>query len=415
MKRNEIEIMAPAGSYESLMAAIQGGADSVYFGVEQLNMRAASSNNFTIDDLRNIVSICKKNNLKSYLTVNVVVYDHEIEQMHKIIDAAVESGITAVIASDLSVINYASKAGIEVHLSTQLNITNIESLKFYAQWADVAVLARELNLSQVLHIYQNIREQNITGPKGELIKIEMFAHGALCMAISGKCYLSLHENNKSANRGECYQTCRKSYLATSMETGYELEIDNEYIMSPKDLCTIGFLDKLIEAGVRVLKIEGRARSAEYVKEVSSCYSEAVTAIADGTFSREKTEAWRTSLATVFNRGFWDGYYLGQTMGEWNTNYGSSATKRKIYIGKITNYFTKLGVAEIKLENGDLNKGDNIIITGPTTGVVEYEVDEIRVDLKVAENALKGELCSIVAPDYLRRSDKVYKMVDAILP
>lgn len=413
MKRNEIEIMAPAGSYESLMAAIQGGADSVYFGVEQLNMRAASSNNFTIDDLRNIVSICKKNNLKSYLTVNVVVYDHEIEQMHRIIDAAVESGITAVIASDLSVINYASKAGIEVHLSTQLNITNIESLKFYAQWADVAVLARELNLSQVRHIFESIREQNITGPKGELVKIEMFAHGALCMAVSGKCYLSLHENNKSANRGECYQTCRKSYLATSMETGYELEIDNEYIMSPKDLCTIGFLDRLIEAGVRVLKIEGRARSAEYVKEVSSCYSEAVEAIADGTFSREKTDAWRTRLATVFNRGFWDGYYLGQTMGEWNTNYGSSATKRKIYIGKITNYFTKLGVAEIKLENGDLAIGDNIIITGPTTGVVEYEVNEIRVDLKVSENALKGELCSIVAPDYLRRSDKVYKMVDAV--
>ncbi len=412
MKRNEIEIMAPAGSYESLMAAIQGGADSVYFGVEQLNMRAASSNNFTIDDLHKIVTICKKNNLKSYLTVNVVVYDHEIEQMHKIIDAAVESGITAVIASDLSVINYAYKAGIEVHLSTQLNITNIESLKFYAQWADVAVLARELNLSQVSHIFQNIREQNITGPKGELIKIEMFVHGALCMAISGKCYLSLHENNKSANRGECYQTCRKSYLATSMESGYELEIDNEYIMSPKDLCTIGFVDKLIEAGVRVLKIEGRARSAEYVKEVSSCYSEAVMAVEDGTFSREKTDAWRTRLATVFNRGFWDGYYLGQTMGEWNTNYGSSATIRKIYIGKITNYFTKLGVAEIKLENGNLNKGDNIIITGPTTGVVEYEVDEIRVDLKVAENALKGELCSIKSPDYLRRSDKVYKMVDA---
>jgi putative protease len=412
MKRDEIEIMAPAGSYESLMAAIQGGADSVYFGVEQLNMRAASSNNFTIDDLRNIVSICKKNNLKSYLTVNVVVYDHEIEQMHRIIDAAVESGVTAVIASDLSVINYASIAGIEVHLSTQLNITNIESLKFYAQWADVAVLARELNLSQVRHIFDSIHEQNITGPKGDLVKIEMFAHGALCMAVSGKCYLSLHENNKSANRGECYQTCRKSYLATSMETGYELEIDNEYIMSPKDLCTIGFLDRLIEAGVRVLKIEGRARSAEYVKEVSSCYSEAVEAIVDGTFSREKTDEWRTRLATVFNRGFWDGYYLGQTMGEWNTNYGSSATKRKIYIGKITNYFTKLGVAEIKLENGDLAIGDNIIITGPTTGVIEYEVNEIRVDLKVSENALKGELCSIVAPDYLRRSDKVYKMVDA---
>ena len=412
MKRTEIEVMAPAGSYESLMAAIQGGADSVYFGVEQLNMRAASSNNFTIEDLRNIVSICKKNKIKSYLTVNVVVYDHEIEQMHRIIDAAVESGITAVIASDLSVINYASAAGIEIHLSTQLNITNIEALKFYAKWADVVVLARELNLDQVAHVYNSIREQNITGPKGELIKIEMFAHGALCMAISGKCYLSLHENNKSANRGECYQTCRKSYVATNKESGYEIEIDNEYIMSPKDLCTIGFTDKMIEAGVRVLKIEGRARSAEYVKEVSSCYDEALKAIEAGTFSRDKIELWRIRLATVFNRGFWDGYYLGQTMGEWNTNYGSSATKRKIYLGKITNYFTKLNVAEIKLENGDLNKGDIILITGPTTGVVEYTVDEIRVDLKVAENALKGELCSIKTPDFLRRSDKVYKWVDS---
>jgi putative protease len=412
MKRNDIEIMAPAGSYESLMAAIQGGADSVYFGVEQLNMRAASSNNFTIDDLRNIVAICKKNGLKSYLTVNVVVYDHEIEQMHRIIDAAVENGITAVIASDLSVINYAFDAGIEVHLSTQLNITNIEALKFYARWADVVVLARELNLDQVKHVYDSILEQNITGPAGNLIKIEMFAHGALCMAISGKCYLSLHENNKSANRGECYQTCRKSYLATNMESGYELEIDNKYIMSPKDLCTIGFVDKMIDAGVRVLKIEGRARSAEYVKEVSSCYNEAIISIEDGTFDRDKTDAWRVRLSTVFNRGFWDGYYLGQTMGEWNTNYGSSATKRKVYLGKITNYFTKLNVAEIKLENGDLNKGDVILITGPTTGVIEYLVDEIRVDLKVAETALKGELCSIKAPDFLRRSDKVYKWVDS---
>jgi len=412
MKRNEIEIMAPAGSYESLMAAIQGGADSVYFGVEQLNMRAASSNNFTIEDLRKIVSICKQNGLKSYLTVNVVVYDHEIEQMHRIIDAAVESDITAVIASDLSVINYAFSAGIEIHLSTQLNITNIEALKFHSQWADVAVLARELNLDQVAHIYNCISEQNITGPKGDLIKIEMFAHGALCMAISGKCYLSLHENNKSANRGECYQTCRKSYIATSMESGYEIEIDNEYIMSPKDLCTIGFLDKMIDAGVRVLKIEGRARSAEYVREVSSCYDEAVRSIENGTYNKEKTDAWRARLSTVFNRGFWDGYYLGQKMGEWNTNYGSSATKRKVYLGKITNYFTKLNVAEIKLENGNLNKGDTILITGPTTGVVEYNVDEIRVDLKVTDKALKGELCSIKTPDYLRRSDKVYKWGDA---
>ena len=412
MTRKEIEIMAPAGSYESLIAAIQGGADSVYFGVEQLNMRAASSNNFTIDDLRNISEICKNNGLKSYLTVNVVVYDHEIDQMHRIIDAAVESGIAAVIASDLSVINYASSAGIEIHLSTQLNISNIEALKFYAQWADVVVLARELNLDQVSHISKGIIDQNITGPSGELLKIEMFAHGALCMAISGKCYLSLHENNKSANRGECYQTCRKSYLATNKESGYELEIDNEYIMSPKDLCTIGFLDKMIAAGVRVLKIEGRARSAEYVKEVCSCYNEAVLAIDDGTFNKEKTDIWRTRLSTVFNRGFWDGYYLGQKMGEWNTNYGSSATKRKVYIGKITNYFTKLNVAEIKLENGNLNKGDTILITGPTTGVIEYDVDEIRVDLKVTETALKGELCSIKTPDFLRRSDKVYKWVDS---
>jgi putative protease len=412
MKRKDIEVMAPAGSWESLMAAIQGGADSVYFGVEQLNMRAASSNNFTIADLRKIAAICKENRIKSYLTVNVVVYDHEIEQMHKIIDAAAESDITAVIASDLSVINYASSAGIEVHLSTQLNITNIEALKFYARWADVVVLARELNLDQVGYIFRSISEQNITGPKGDLIKIEMFVHGALCMAISGKCYLSLHENNKSANRGECYQTCRKSYLATNMETGYEIEIDNEYIMSPKDLCTIGFLNKLVNSGVRVLKIEGRARSAEYVREVSSCYNEALMAIEDGTFTREKTDAWKARLSTVFNRGFWDGYYLGQTMGEWNTNYGSSATKRKIYIGKITNYFKKLNVAEIKLENGDLDKGDTILITGPTTGVFEYQVDEIRVDLIVAEKALKGELCSIKTHEYLRRSDKVYKWVDS---
>jgi putative protease len=412
MKRNEIEIMAPAGSYESLMAAIQGGADSVYFGVEQLNMRAASSNNFTLDDLRKIVSICKRNKLKSYLTVNVVVFDNEIEQMHRIIDAAAESGITAIIASDLSVINYAFAAGIEIHLSTQLNITNVESLKFYAQWADVVVLAREMNLDQVMHVYNCIREQNIHGPKGDLIKIEMFAHGALCMAVSGKCYLSLHENNKSANRGECYQTCRKSYLATNTESGYELEIENEYFMSPKDLCTIGFLDKMINSGVRVLKIEGRARSAEYVREVSTCYSEALSAIENGTYSKEKTEAWRTRLSMVFNRGFWDGYYLGQTMGEWNTNYGSSATKRKIYLGKITNYFSKLNVAEIKLETGNLVKGDTILVTGPTTGVVEYQVDEIRVDLKVTEKALKGELCSIKTPDYLRRSDKVYKWVDS---
>jgi putative protease len=411
MNRKDFEIMAPVGSYESLKAAIQGGADSVYFGAEQLNMRAASSNNFSLNDLRMIVSICKQNNIKSYLTVNVVVFDHEIDQMHRIIDVAVESGISAVIASDLAVINYAYTSGIEVHLSTQLNITNIESLRFYSKWADVAVLARELNLQQVKRIYNNITEQKIRGPKGELVKIEMFVHGALCMAVSGKCYLSLHENNKSANRGECYQTCRKSYIVTGKESGYEIEVDNEYIMSPKDLCTIGFLDKMIDAGVRVLKIEGRARSAEYVKEVTSCYNEAIYAILDHSYNKEKIDTFTERLSTVFNRGFWDGYYLGQTMGEWNTNYGSSATKRKIYLGKITNYFTKLNVAEIKLENGDLNIGDVILITGPTTGVVEYTMEEIRVDLKVVEKALKGELCSIKTPDFLRRSDKVYKWVD----
>jgi putative protease len=412
MKRKDVEIMAPAGSYESLMAAIQGNADSVYFGAEQLNMRAASSNNFNLEDLRTIASICKKNGLRSYITVNVVVYDGEIKQMQRIIDASVESGISAVIASDLAVINYAFAAGIEVHLSTQLNITNIEALKFYSQWADVVVLARELNLDQVRYIYDSIREQNIRGPKGDLIKIEMFVHGALCMAVSGKCYLSLHENDKSANRGECYQTCRKSYLVTSKESGYELEIDNEYIMSPKDLCTIGFLDKIIEAGVTVFKIEGRARSSEYVKEVTSCYNEAVSAIEKGTYSKEKTEAWRERLSKVFNRGFWDGYYLGQKMGEWNTGYGSSATKRKVYLGKITNYFTKLNVAEIKLENGDLNKGDTILIIGPTSGNIEYNINEIRVDLKEVDSAAKGELCSIKTTDYLRRSDKVYKWVDS---
>jgi putative protease len=412
MKRNEIEIMAPAGSYDSLMAAIQGGADSVYFGVEQLNMRAASSNNFTIKDLSNIVSICKENGLKSYLTINVIVYDNEIQQMKEIVEAAAESGISAVIASDQSVINYAFNAGIEVHLSTQLNITNLEAIKFYSQWADVAVLARELNLDQVRYIYDSIGNDNIRGPRGELMKIEMFAHGALCMAISGKCYLSLHENNRSANRGACYQTCRKSYVVTEKESGYELEVDNNYIMSPKDLCTIGFIDKIIEAGATVLKIEGRARSAEYVKVVVSCYDEALRSIVAGTYTPEKIEEWTSRLSTVFNRGFWDGYYLGQKMGDWTNSYGSSATKRKVYIGKISNYFTKARVAEIKLESGNLDEGDTILIIGPTTGVIEYKVEEIRVDLKETASALKGELCSVKIVDFLRRSDKVYKWVNA---
>jgi putative protease len=331
--------------------------------------------------------------------------------MRHLVDAAAENGITAVIAPDISVIDYAFSSGLEVHLSTQLNISNAGALEFYSKWADVAVLARELNLEQVRHIYDQINTRNICGPGGKPVKLEMFVHGALCMAVSGKCYLSLHENNKSANRGECYQTCRKSYIVTGKESGYELEIDNEYIMSPKDLCAIGFLDRIAEAGVRVFKIEGRARSAEYVRVVSSCYDEALSAIAEGTYSAEKTGAWRERLATVFNRGFWDGYYLGQKLGEWNTRYGSSATKRKIYIGKVTNFFSKLNVAEIKLENGDLSTGDTLIITGPTTGAVELVADEIRVDLKPSGKALRGEYCSIKVPEALRRSDKVFKWVN----
>ncbi len=411
IERKDIEIMAPAGSYESLMAAIQGGADSVYFGAEHFNMRAGSSNNFSAADLAKISAICKQNGLKSYLTVNVVIYDNEIKQMQEIIDAAAECGIDAIIASDLSAILYAFRKGIEVHISTQLNVSNTEALQFYSQWADVVVLARELNLSQVENIYNSIIEKNIRGPGGDNVKIEMFAHGALCMAISGKCYLSLHENNMSANRGTCYQTCRKSYIVTEKESGNQLEISNEYIMSPKDLCTIGFVDKLLNAGVRVLKIEGRARSPEYVKTVSACYDEAVRAVINGTYSAERISEWNTRLSSVFNRGFWDGYYLGQKLGEWNTRYGSSATRKKLYIGKITNYFTKINVAEIKLENGDLNKGDDILIIGPSTGVIEFKAEGIRVDLKETTAAHKGNYCSIKVDQYLRRSDKVYKLVD----
>ncbi len=411
MNRKDIEIMAPAGSYDCLVAAIQGGADSVYFGVENLNMRAASSKNFSLDDLPKLSGICNDAGLKSYLTVNVVVYDNEIEQMKRIIDAAVSAGISSVIASDLSVINYAYKAGIEVHLSTQMNITNLESLKFFSQWADVVVLAREMNLDQVKNVYEGIREQNILGPGSKPVRIEMFVHGALCMAISGKCYLSLHENNRSANRGNCYQTCRKAYILTEKETGNEIEVDNEYLMSPKDLCTIGFLDKLLDSGVRVMKIEGRARSAEYVKVVTSCYNEGINAVLDGTYSAEKIGLWKERLSTVFNRGFWDGYYLGQRLGEWNNRYGSGATKRRVYLGKVTNYFARLKVAEIKVENGDLNRNDKILITGPTTGVVEHTVDEIRVDLRETEKAQQGEFCSLMVPGNVRKSDKVYKWVD----
>ena len=410
--RKDIEIMAPAGSRESLMAAIQGRADSVYFGLEQLNMRARSSHNFTEKELPEIVKTCRDNNLKSYLTLNVVIYDEETEQLKRIIAAAAESGVSAIIASDLAAIQHAREAGLEVHLSTQVNISNFHALKFYSQWADTVVLARELNLSQVRRIHEQILEDDTRGPSGRQVRIEMFAHGALCMAISGKCYLSLHENNKSANRGNCYQTCRKGYTVREKETDYELDIDNEYIMSPKDLCTIGFVNKLLDAGVRVLKIEGRARSPEYVKTVSEAYNEAVEAVLGGFYGQELIERLREKLATVFNRGFWDGYYLGRKMGEWSHNYGSSATKRKVYLGKVSNYFSRLKVAEIKLETGDLQKGDELLITGPTTGVLHYTVNEIRLDDMITHRAPKGESCSVPVDTFLRRSDKVYRWVHA---
>ena len=378
----------------------------MYFGAENLNMRAASSNNFTEKDLGKIASVCHDNGLKSYLTLNVVVFDKEIEQMRKIVDSAAEAGISAIIASDPAVIQYAFSKGIDVHLSTQLNISNSESLRFYSQWAGAAVLARELNLEQV------IVKNDIRGPDGKPFRLELFAHGALCMATSGKCYLSLHEYNKSANRGECYQVCRRKYEVKDMETGQSLAIENEYIMSPKDLVTVGFLDKVLDSGVRILKIEGRARSAEYVRVVTSCYNEAVTAVTEGTYTPEKVEDWTRKLSQVFNRGFWDGYYLGRRLGEWTDRYGSSASMRKVYLGKITNYFTKLKVAEIKLETGDLSTGDKILIIGPTTGMVEHTVGEIRVDLDKTEKAMKGEFCSIQTDVFLRRSDKVYQWVEA---
>ncbi|MDX9854417.1 MAG: peptidase U32 family protein [Tenuifilaceae bacterium] len=412
ISRKDIEIMAPAGNFEALMAAIQGGANSVYFGVGHLNMRAKSTVNFTVNDLAEIVRVCKEHGVKSYLTVNTVLYDHDLEPMHRTIDEAAKAGISAVIASDQAAIFYAREKGVEVHLSTQLNISNTQSLKFYSQWADVAVLARELTLEQVSVIYNNIEQQNIVGPAGEKIKLEMFAHGALCMAVSGKCYMSLHEANSSANRGACLQICRRSYTVTDNETGDQLEIDNEYIMSPKDLCTIGFLNKMIDAGVRVLKLEGRARSPEYVKTVTQCYSEAVQAIEEGTYGEEKINAWMERLSTVFNRGFWNGYYLGQRLGEWSHHYGSVATERKVYCGKITNYFTKIGVAEILVEATELHKGDKLLITGPTTGVVEYTVDDVRVDDQSVDTVNKGIRCSIASETLLRRSDKVYRIIKA---
>ncbi|MBO5156606.1 MAG: U32 family peptidase [Prevotella sp.] len=407
---NEYEIMAPVGSRESLAAAIQAGAGSVYFGIEKLNMRAHSANTFTIDDLREIAETCNAEGIKTYLTVNTIIYGEDIPLMHEIVDAAKAAGISAVIASDVAVMTYCNAIGQEVHLSTQLNISNIEALKFYAQFADVVVLARELNLDQVADIYRQIEEQHICGPSGEQIRIEMFCHGALCMAISGKCYLSLQNANRSANRGECVQICRRSYRVTDMETGNELEIDNKYIMSPKDLKTVRFIDRMMKSGVRVFKIEGRARGPEYVYTVVKCYKEAIQSVLNGTFTEEKKDAWDERLATVFNRGFWDGYYQGQTLGEWNKNYGSAATERKVYCAKGIKYFSKLGVAEFQVEASEFSVGDKLLITGPTTGVIYLDCSEIRYDLKPVGTALKGQRVSIPVPAKVRPSDKLFKIV-----
>ena len=404
--------MAPVGSYESLMAAIQGGAGSVYFGVEHLNMRSRSANNFTLDDLRKIVEIASKNNVKTYLTLNVEIFDGEIQLMNEVVSAAKEAGVSAVIAADVSVIQFARSIGLEVHISTQVNITNIEAVKFYSNFADVVVLAREMNLGRVWEISNQIKEEQIKGPAGKLMQLEMFVHGALCMATSGKCYLSLHEMNSSANRGACLQSCRRAYTVTDKETGAELDIENEYIMSPKDLKTIHFLNKILDAGVSVLKIEGRARSPEYVQATAQCYREAVDAYFEDDFTDEKVNDWNERLGAVFNRGFWNGYYLGQRLGDWSKNYGSLATKRKMYIGKCTNYFNKINVAEFKLETSNLMVGDEILVTGPTSGVVKTIVTEIRVDLKPEEEGKKGQLISIQIDEKIRRADKLFKMIDA---
>lgn len=407
---SDYEIMAPVGSRESLQAALQAGADSIYFGIEKLNMRAHSASTFTIDDLREIAATCGERGVKTYLTVNTIIYDDDIELMHQIIDAAKEAGISAVIASDVAVMTYCQKVGQEVHLSTQLNISNIEALKFYSQFADVVVLARELNMEQVAKIHEQAEQMNICGPSGEKIRIEMFCHGALCMAISGKCYLSLDNASRSANRGECMQLCRRSYIVTDKETGTELEIDNKYIMSPKDLKTVRFIDRMMRAGVRVFKIEGRARGPEYVYTVVKCYKEAIQSVLDGTFTEEKKDEWDKRLATVFNRGFWDGYYQGQRLGEWNKNYGSNATERKVYVGKGVKYFSKLGVAEFSCEACEFSVGDKMLITGPTTGVMYVTVEEIHDDTHAVETAQKGTRVSFRVPDKVRPSDKLFKLV-----
>lgn len=410
MDIQEYEIMAPVGSRESLAAAIQAGTGSIYFGIGQLNMRSHSANHFTIEDLKEIAETCNERGIKTYLTVNTVIYGEDINAMREIIDAAKAANITAVIVSDVAVMVYCRQVGMEVHLSTQLNISNIEALKFYAQFADVAVLARELNMEQVAEIYRQIEEQDIRGPRGELVRIEMFCHGAFCMAISGKCYMSLHDSNRSANRGQCTQICRRSYTVTDNETGNQLEIDNKYIMSPKDLKTIRFIDKMMKAGVRVFKIEGRARGPEYVYEVVTCYKEAIQSVLDGTYTEEKKDKWDERLSTVFNRGFWDGYYQGQRLGEWTKNYGNKATEKKVLVGKVMKYFSKLGVAEIAVEASEIEKEQKMLITGPTTGILKFDASEIRYDLKPVEKAEKGWRVSVPVPDKVRPNDKVYKLI-----
>ncbi|WP_337932915.1 peptidase U32 family protein [Hallella sp.] len=405
----DFEIMAPVGSRESLAAAIQAGADSVYFGVGQLNMRSHSANHFTLDDLHDIVAICQEHNMKTYLTVNTIIYDNDLDTMRQIIDAARTAGVSAVIASDVAVMAYCRQVGVEVHLSTQLNISNVEALKFYAQFADVSVLARELTMPQVKHIHEQIEAQHIVGPNGDPIRIEMFCHGALCMAVSGKCYMSLDAANRSANRGQCVQVCRRSYTVTDNETGHQLEIDNKYVMSPKDLKTIRFIDKMMDAGVRVFKIEGRARGPEYVYTVVSCYKEAIRAVLDGSFTEERKDAWDERLATVFNRGFWDGYYQGQTMGEWNDSYGSLATERKVLVGKVTKYFSRLGVGEIAVQASTFKQGDKLLITGNTTGAMYLHATEIHGDNGVIPEAPQHTLVSVPVPDKVRPNDKVFRI------
>ena len=399
--------MAPVGSWESLVAAVQGGADAIYFGIEGLNMRAKSANNFTIDDMRRIARYCHENGLKSYLTVNTVVFDNDLPLMRSIVDAAKEAQVSAIIAADMATILYARSIDVEVHISTQVNVSNSEAVRFYSQFADVMVLAREVDLEQVSHIHDTIVREDIRGPHGDLVRIEMFCHGALCMAVSGKCYLSLHETGASANRGACRQICRRSYTVRDRETGDELDIENQYIMSPKDLKTIHFMNKMIDAGVRVLKIEGRARGPEYVRTAVSCCNEAINACLDGTFSDEKVAEWDERLSRIFNRGFWNGYYLGQRLGEWTSKYGSSATRVKVYAAKGQRYFSNIGVAEFLMEAGELHVGDEIIITGPTTGAIPMTLTEIRVDLKPVEKTVKGERFSIKVAEKIRPSDKLY--------